>query len=143
MFGRKYNESVPKWVIHLVNFSLGFTVSSSTDNDTLDPSFMPSKRCKEVSDDKNESKLTAVKNELHERDGVSSEKGSIEMEQMSSTHPTSSEDGSNVSADMATTTSPKSAYSWERGSRALDRICRVIIPLCYVIFVSIAIGTRV
>lgn len=35
-----------------------------------------------------------------------------------------------------------SEYTWERGSRSLDRIVRVVLPLLYVILVSVALGAK-
>lgn len=34
------------------------------------------------------------------------------------------------------------SFTWERGSRALDRISRVLIPTSYALFVAIELGSR-
>jgi hypothetical protein len=35
----------------------------------------------------------------------------------------------------------KKKYTWQRGSRAFDRVCRILIPIMFAIFVGVELGT--
>lgn len=130
MRNRKHNDAVPDWVKVLIKISLCYGVSGpSLDNNgnDLSPSLMKEK-------DTDKKSLNPDP--------------SIELENMSR-HSLQKKNSMGISVHQSEepvhdnrVPISELQYTWERGSRAFDRICRVLFPFLYVLYVSIQLGTR-
>lgn len=141
MYNRKHNEKVPRWVVFLINASLYHEYLSKRlgEGGGAEQADHTEKENFELrSFDNNPLSMPRPMQHTFE-DGQN-----IEDTEVTTTSPHDSGIGRQDSvAGARTSIQRQREYSWQRASRALDRICRVLIPLVYVLMCSIFLGRKI
>ena len=123
MAARKHNSSPPAWVAFLIRLSLCFGIFGGPENLNDSTSLNPS--------------ILETKNVI-----VEESVAAVEMENMANNKVKESNSCYNQDKVSPESVASNESVTWKRGSRALDRISRVIIPTAYFLYVAISLATR-
>lgn len=153
MLTRKHQSDPPAWVRLLVRASLccgllgggGGSINTTASDTTaaplsMAPSLMAETRNALLGGSSNSS---SIEMEFTSKQGSSSsEHAKTQQEQQQGHKDENCQDGSKNVVEKKDQDVDKEACTWERGSRALDRLSRAIIPALYVLFVAVQLGPR-
>lgn len=125
MDSQKVDKPVPRWMKRVIDFSLlriPYLTEDPLDDEIEEDARLKTGQLKEESG----SIAMQVLNPLSEAGGEGKKE-------------TTGANSESYTAELLA--NQKRKYTWQRGSRSFDRICRIIIPMIFAVFIGVELGT--
>lgn len=139
MSSQKETKPVPIWMKYMIDLSLLKPLFGDGEDNVYDKGDGHVSNAMHAENDGIAMKQIGGRDMTGEASCIDTENGVRKRNIGDSQASTTDNTGKGMDHVPTTTADPK--YSWQRGSRAFDRLCRVIIPVCFVIVVAVELSS--